>query len=138
LEDMLRACVLQYDKNWDKCLSLAEFSYNNSYQASIKMAPFEALYGRRCWTPLSWSHVAKPPELSRFKCVIIAIQPILLNALQTEQPIGLSGLRPIQPRFNRIEAGLPRTKVSLQSQHTSVTFNLQKHNYYYKPFSNLM
>jgi hypothetical protein len=46
LEDMLRACVLQYDKNWDKCLSLAEFSYNNSYQTSIKMAPFEALYGR--------------------------------------------------------------------------------------------
>src|SRR5579883_1549543 len=55
LEDLLRACVLQYDKNWDKCLSLAEFSYNNSYQASLKMAPFEALYGRRCRTPLSWS-----------------------------------------------------------------------------------
>jgi transposase InsO family protein len=55
LEDMLRACILQYDKNWDKCLSLAEFSYNNSYQTSLKMAPFEALYGRRCQTPLSWS-----------------------------------------------------------------------------------
>jgi hypothetical protein len=41
---MLRACVLQFDKNWDKYLSLAEFSYNNSYQTSIKMAPFEALY----------------------------------------------------------------------------------------------
>jgi hypothetical protein len=48
LEDMLRACIFQYDKNWDKCLSLAEFSYNNSYQTSLKMAPFEALYGRRC------------------------------------------------------------------------------------------
>jgi hypothetical protein len=48
LEDMLRACVLQYDKNWDKCLSLAEFSYNNNYQTSLKMAPFKALYGRRC------------------------------------------------------------------------------------------
>jgi hypothetical protein len=55
LEDMLRACVLQYDKNWDKCLSLAEFSYNNSYQTSLKMAPFKALYGRWCRTPLSWS-----------------------------------------------------------------------------------
>ena len=54
LEDMLRACVIQYDKNWDKCLALAEFSYNNSYQSSLKMAPFEALYGRRCRTPLSW------------------------------------------------------------------------------------
>jgi hypothetical protein len=48
LEDMLRACVLHYGKNWDKCLSLAEFSYNNSYQSSLKMTPFEALYGRRC------------------------------------------------------------------------------------------
>jgi transposase InsO family protein len=45
LEDMLRACVIHYDKNWDKCLSLAEFSYNNSYQASLKIAPFKALYG---------------------------------------------------------------------------------------------
>ena len=45
LEDLLRAYVLHYDRNWDKCLSLAEFSYNNSYQASLKMAPFEALYG---------------------------------------------------------------------------------------------
>jgi transposase InsO family protein len=53
LEDMLRAYVIQYDKNWDKCLALAKFSYNNSYQSSLKMAPFEALYGRRCQTPLS-------------------------------------------------------------------------------------
>jgi hypothetical protein len=46
LEDMLRACVLHYGKNWDKCLSLAEFSYNNSYQSNLKMATFEALYRR--------------------------------------------------------------------------------------------
>jgi transposase InsO family protein len=59
LEDMLRACVLQYDKNWDKCLSLAEFSYNNSYQTSLKIAPFEALYGHRCRTPLSWSQTGE-------------------------------------------------------------------------------
>jgi hypothetical protein len=45
LEDMLRACVLKYGKSWDKSLPYAEFSYNNSYQASIKMAPFEALHG---------------------------------------------------------------------------------------------
>jgi transposase InsO family protein len=42
-EDMLRACVVHYGKNWDECLSLAEFTYNNSYQSSLKMAPFEAL-----------------------------------------------------------------------------------------------
>jgi hypothetical protein len=55
LEDMLRACVLDFSPKWDECLPLAEFSYNNSYQESIKMAPFEALYGRRCRTPLNWS-----------------------------------------------------------------------------------
>jgi hypothetical protein len=59
LEDMLRAYVLRYDKNWDKCLSLAEFSYNNSYQTSLKMAPFKALYGRQCRTPLSWSQTGE-------------------------------------------------------------------------------
>jgi hypothetical protein len=59
LEDMLRACVLHYGKDWDKCLSLAEFSYNNSYQSSLKMAPFEALYGRRCRTPLNWSQAGE-------------------------------------------------------------------------------
>ena len=46
LEDMLRACVLTHGQRWDECLPLAEFSYNNSYQESIKMAPFEALCGR--------------------------------------------------------------------------------------------
>nr|CAB3503780.1 unnamed protein product [Digitaria exilis] len=59
LEDMLRACVIHYGKNSEKCLSLAEFSYNNSYQASLKMAPFEALYGRRCRTPLCWSQAGE-------------------------------------------------------------------------------
>jgi hypothetical protein len=55
LEDMLRACVLDFSQKWEECLPLAEFSYNNSYQESIKMAPFEALYGQRCRTPLNWS-----------------------------------------------------------------------------------
>jgi hypothetical protein len=52
LEDMLRACALQYGRSWDKSLSYTMFSYNNSYQESLKMAPFEMLYGRRCRTPL--------------------------------------------------------------------------------------
>jgi hypothetical protein len=59
LEDMLRACVIHYGKDWHKCLSLAEFSYNNSYKSSLKMAPFEALYGRRCRTPLNWSQAGE-------------------------------------------------------------------------------
>ena len=52
---MLRCCVLNYSNKWDECLPLAEFSYNNSYQESIRMAPFEALYGPKCRTSLSWS-----------------------------------------------------------------------------------
>jgi hypothetical protein len=52
LEDMLRACALQYGTSWDKSLPYAEFSYNNSYEKSLQMAPFEALYGRKCRTPL--------------------------------------------------------------------------------------
>jgi IS30 family transposase len=52
LEDMLRVCALKYGKSWDKSLPCAEFSYNNSDQASIEMTPYEALYGRQCRTPL--------------------------------------------------------------------------------------
>jgi hypothetical protein len=64
LEDMLQACALEFPQKWDDCLPLAEFSYNNSYQESIKMAPFEALYGRRCRTPLNWS---EPGERNFFR-----------------------------------------------------------------------
>jgi hypothetical protein len=54
LEDMLRACVLSSRGSWESWLPLAKFAYNNSYRESIKMAPFEALYGRKCRTPLNW------------------------------------------------------------------------------------
>jgi hypothetical protein len=54
LEDILRACVMEYPCSWNKNLPWAEFSYNNSYQESMKMTPFEALYGRQCRTLLNW------------------------------------------------------------------------------------
>ncbi|GKB04411.1 putative reverse transcriptase domain-containing protein [Tanacetum coccineum] len=57
LEDMLRACVIDFGSSWDRHLPLVEFSYNNSYHASIKAAPFEALYGRKCRSPVCWSEV---------------------------------------------------------------------------------
>ncbi|GJY62231.1 putative reverse transcriptase domain-containing protein [Tanacetum coccineum] len=57
LEDMLRACVLDFGKGWDKHLPLVEFSYNNSYHTSIKAALFEALYGRKCRLPICWAEV---------------------------------------------------------------------------------
>ncbi|WVZ84968.1 hypothetical protein U9M48_031933 [Paspalum notatum var. saurae] len=59
LEDMLRACAIQYDTSWDKCLPYAEFSYNNSYQASLKKSQFEALYGKKCRTPLFWNQTGE-------------------------------------------------------------------------------
>nr|AAM14672.1 Putative polyprotein [Oryza sativa Japonica Group] len=59
LEDMLRACALDFGGSWDKNLPYAEFSYNNSYQASLQMAPYEALYGRKCRTPLLWDQTGE-------------------------------------------------------------------------------
>jgi hypothetical protein len=59
LEDMLRACALEHGGRWDKSLPYAEFSYNNRYQSSHKMAPSENLYGRKCRTPLYWSETGE-------------------------------------------------------------------------------
>ncbi|GKE64125.1 putative reverse transcriptase domain-containing protein [Tanacetum coccineum] len=55
LKDMLCACVIDFGKGWDRHLPLVEFSYNNSYHTSIKAAPFEALYGRKCQSPIFWA-----------------------------------------------------------------------------------
>ncbi|GKE00410.1 putative reverse transcriptase domain-containing protein [Tanacetum coccineum] len=57
LEDMLRVCVFDFGKGWDKHLPLVELSYNNNYHTSIKAAPFAALYGRKCRSPIRWAKV---------------------------------------------------------------------------------
>nr|GEY89307.1 putative reverse transcriptase domain-containing protein [Tanacetum cinerariifolium] len=59
LEDMLCACVIDFGKGWVKHFPLVEFSYNNSYHASIKVAPYEALYGRKCRSPVCWAEVGE-------------------------------------------------------------------------------
>ena len=59
LEDMLRACVLDHKGSCEEHLPLVEFAYNNSYQASIQMAPYEALYGRPCRSPICWTEVGE-------------------------------------------------------------------------------
>ena len=59
LEDMLGACVMEFKGSWDTHLALMEFAYNNNYQASIEMAPFEALYGRKCRTSVCWDEVGE-------------------------------------------------------------------------------
>ncbi|GJT11645.1 putative reverse transcriptase domain-containing protein [Tanacetum coccineum] len=85
LEDMLRACVIDFGSGWDKHLPLAEFSYNNSYHASIKAAPFEALYGRKCRSLVCWSEVGDAqltgPEMIRETTeMIVQIKNRLLAA----------------------------------------------------------
>ena len=59
LEDMLRACVLDHKGSWEEHLLLVEFAYNNSYQASIPMTPYEALYERPCRSPICWTEVGE-------------------------------------------------------------------------------
>ena len=69
LENMLRACVLDHKGSWEEHLPLVEFAYNNSYQARIQMAPYEALYGRPCRSPICWTEVGESsitsPDLIR-------------------------------------------------------------------------
>jgi hypothetical protein len=82
---MLRACIVHYGASWDKCLALAEFSYNNSYQSSLQIAPFEALYDRRCQTPLSWSEtgerkIFRPDLVNEAKDKVKVIQANLKTA----------------------------------------------------------
>ncbi|GJZ82341.1 putative reverse transcriptase domain-containing protein [Tanacetum coccineum] len=81
LKDMLRACVIDFGNSWDKHLPLVEFSYNNSYHTSIKAAPFEALYGRKCQSPVCWAEKSyadvrrKPLEFQVGDRVMLKVSP---------------------------------------------------------------
>jgi hypothetical protein len=79
LEDVLRACVMEHHGSWDKKLSWAEFSYKNSYQESLKMAPFVVLYGRRCRPPLNW---IEPGEKVIFGANIINEAQAIVHRIQ--------------------------------------------------------
>ena len=59
LEDMLLSCVLEFSGSWHDYLPLMEFAYNNSYQATIEMAPYEALYGKKCRSPVCWTEAGE-------------------------------------------------------------------------------
>ncbi|KAM1056879.1 hypothetical protein EV1_029965 [Malus domestica] len=89
LEDMLRACILDLKGSWDKHLSLIEFAYNNSYQASIQMALYEALYGRKCRSHLYWDEVGERrllgPELIQIAAEKISMIRAHLLAAQSKQ-----------------------------------------------------
>ncbi|GKB55091.1 putative reverse transcriptase domain-containing protein, partial [Tanacetum coccineum] len=80
LEDMLRACAIDFGKGWVNHLPLVEFSYNNSYHASIKAAPFEALYGRKCRSTVCWTEVGEAQILGPY-----LIQEITDKIIQIKQ-----------------------------------------------------
>ena len=77
LEDLLRACALDPKGNWDDYLPLVKFAYNNSFQASIRMAPFEELYGRRCQSPVCWDDVGER-KLLGLELVQLTVEKIAL------------------------------------------------------------
>ena len=89
LKDTLRACVLDHKGSWEEHLPLVEFSYNNSYQASIQMAPYEALYGRPCRSPLCWTEVGESsitgPDLVRGTSEKVSLIPQRLLTAQSQQ-----------------------------------------------------
>jgi transposase InsO family protein len=89
LEDMLRACALDFGGSWEEHLSLAEFSYNSSYQSSIQMAPFEALYGRKCRSPICWYETGASkeihPDYVKEKLHVIDIMRDRLKIAQSRQ-----------------------------------------------------
>jgi hypothetical protein len=97
---MLRACVLEYQGSWDQNLPWAEFSYNNSYQESLKMAPFEVLYGRRCCTPLNWIELREkvifgPDIVEEAEATIRHIQDNLKAAKSRQETYANKRCRPL-------------------------------------------
>nr|GEZ01889.1 reverse transcriptase domain-containing protein [Tanacetum cinerariifolium] len=101
---MLRACVIDFGGSWDRHLSLVEFSYNNSYHASIKAVPFEALYGRKCRSPVGWSEVGDS-QLMGLKLIretnekIVQIKNRLLTARSRQKSYADIRRRPLE--FNK-------------------------------------
>ncbi|GKB33724.1 putative nucleotidyltransferase, ribonuclease H [Tanacetum coccineum] len=89
LEDMLRACALEWTGSWDEYLCLVEFAYNNSWHASIKAAPFELLYGRKCRAPICWDevgeHLIEGPELIKITNEKVAVAKEKLKEARSRQ-----------------------------------------------------
>ncbi|GKC01489.1 putative reverse transcriptase domain-containing protein [Tanacetum coccineum] len=102
LEDMLRACVIDFGNGWDKHLPLVEFSYNNSYHTSIKVAPFEALYGRKCRSPVCWAEVGDsqltgPEIIHETTEKIIQIKSIIQAARDRQKSYADVRRKPLEP-----------------------------------------
>jgi hypothetical protein len=98
---MLRVCVLEHQGSWDQNLTWAEFSYNNSYQESLKMAPFEVLYRRRCSTPLNWIELGEKvifgPDLDKeAEAIVRRIQDNLKAAKSHQETYANKRRQPLE------------------------------------------
>ncbi|SPT20051.1 unnamed protein product [Triticum aestivum] len=109
LEDMLRACVISFGMKWEDCLPYAEFSYNNSFQASSGKAPFEILYGRKCRAPLNWSETGE--------------RQLLGNDLISEAEEMCKVIR------ENLKAAQSRQKSYYDSKHRDLAFEIGDHVY---------
>nr|GEV60857.1 putative reverse transcriptase domain-containing protein [Tanacetum cinerariifolium] len=101
---MLRACVIDFGSSWDRHLSLVEFSYNNSYYASIKVAPYEALYERKYKSPVCWSEVRDsqltgPELICDATMKIVQIKNCLLAARSRKKSYANKKLKPLEFKF---------------------------------------
>ncbi|GJX43964.1 putative reverse transcriptase domain-containing protein [Tanacetum coccineum] len=101
LEDMLRACVMDFGGSWDTHLPLIEFSYNNSYHTSIKCAPFEALYGQKCrslmiWTEVGESQLIGPEIMQETTEKIVQIREILKTARSCQKSYADKSRKPFE------------------------------------------
>ena len=101
LEDMLRACVIDFGGSWDTHLPLVEFSYNNSYHSSINMAPFEALYGPKCRSPICWHEIGEaqitgPEIIQETTDKILQIRDNLLAARSRQKSYADKRRKPLE------------------------------------------
>ncbi|GJT88290.1 putative reverse transcriptase domain-containing protein [Tanacetum coccineum] len=136
LEDMLRACVIDFGKIWDRHLPLVEFSYNNSYHTSIKAAPFEALYSRKCRSPVCWAEVGDA-QLTGLEIVhettekIIQIKKRIQVARDRQKSYADRRRKPLEFQvFAKVGTFSYRLKLPDQLSHVHSTFhvsNLKKY-----------
>ncbi|KAA3461851.1 DNA/RNA polymerases superfamily protein [Gossypium australe] len=100
---MLRCCVLEFEGNWEKYLTLVKFSYNNSFQSSIKMAPYEALYGGKCRTTLYWTELSEKQihgvDLGRESEKFQIIDKVFLKVSPWKNILHFSRKGKLSPRF---------------------------------------
>ncbi|GKC71517.1 putative nucleotidyltransferase, ribonuclease H [Tanacetum coccineum] len=148
LEDMLRACALEWTGSWDEYLCLVEFAYNNSWHASIKAAPFELLYGRKCRAPICWDEVGERliegPELIEITNEKVAFQVgdrvfLKVSPFRGVKRFGIKGK--LSPRFigpfeilERIGEVSYRLALPPQLSHAHDVFHLSLlRGYHYHP-----